>query len=128
MHDAYERRPYETEKCDAFFQHELRHFVLRKFRDQLLTDIWESIPFYGDKEIAGHDQLGDAISTYSSLYKRHPVCLLQRVQQRVLYDEPKCEEICQNVTDIKIIQTYFQNNYKVNLKFSCAPSQIILNT
>lgn len=122
MHDAYDRQPYEVEPCENFFQHELRHFVLRKFRDQLLTDTWESIPFYGDKEIAEHDQLGDTISTYSSLYKRHPVCLLQRVQQRVLYDEPAdVRKHYQNVTDTKIIQTYFQNNFKVNFKkfFMC---------
>lgn len=124
MYDTYaERHVCETQSCEAFFNQELRHFVLRKFRDQLLTDTWESLPFYGDTEIAGHEQLGDKMSTYSVLYKRQPVCLLQRVQQVVLYDEP--EEVRkrhQNVTDIKIIQTYFQNNFKVDFKkfFMCS--------
>ena len=119
MHSLYVRQPYDVPNCDKFFQHELRHFVLRKFRDQLLKDTWETIPFYGDKEIAGHDTLGDSLSTYSALYKRHPVCLLQRVQKRILYDEPSdIRKHYKNVTDIKIIQTYFQNNHKVDfIKF-----------
>lgn len=124
MHDEYKvKEDYQTDDCEAFFKHELRHFVLRKFRDQLLKDTWEFVPFYGDKEIAGHDQLGDSISTYSALYKRHPVCLLQRVQQNVLYDDPEdVRKRYQNATDIKIIQTYFQNNFKVDFKkfFMCS--------
>lgn len=116
MFDMYTR----TEKkisCNNFFQHELRHFVLRKFRDELLTDVWESVPFYGDKEISGHDSLGENISTYSAVYKRHPVCLLQRIQQRVLYEEPKdVRKHYKDSVDLKIIQTYFQNNHKVDFK------------
>ena len=118
MYDRYDRQEM-TVPCGTFFKDELRHFILRKFRDQLLTDVWESIPFWGDKEIAGHDQLGDRISTYSALYKRHPVCILQRVQRCVLYEEP--EEVrakFQDAVDMKMIQTYFQNNYKVDfMKF-----------
>lgn len=114
MHDMYERKDLSA-PCGSFFRDELRHFILRKFRDQLLTDVWETIPFWGDREIAGHDTLGDSISTYSALYKRHPVCLLQRVQRRVLYDEPEdVREHHQDAVDMKIIQTYFQNNYKID--------------
>lgn len=116
MYDRYERKDM-TIPCGSFFKDELRHFILRKFRDQLLTDVWETIPFWGDKEIAEHDQLGDRISTYSALYKRHPVCLLQRVQRCVLYDEPEdVRMLHQDAVDMKIIQTYFQNNYKVDFK------------
>jgi len=118
MYDSYERQEM-TVHCGTFFKDELRHFILRKFRDQLLTDVWETVPFWGDKEIAGHDQLGDTISTYSALYKRHPVCLLQRVQRSVLYEEPEqVRANFQDAVDLKIIQTYFQNNYKVDfMKF-----------
>jgi len=118
MYDAYERRDMSV-PCGSFFREELRHFILRKFRDQLLTNVWETIPFWGDKEIAGHDQLGDTMSTYSALYKRHPICLLQRVQRCVLYEEPEqVRAKFQDAVDLKIIQTYFQNNYKVDfIKF-----------
>lgn len=118
MYDRYERKDMSI-PYGSFFKDELRHFILRKFRDQLLTDVWETIPFWGDKEIAGHDQLGDKISTYSALYKRQPVCLLQRIQKCVLYDEPEDVRMYhQDAVDMKIIQTYFQNNYKVDfMKF-----------
>lgn len=115
MRDNFQPVSYEVPDCTFFFKNELRHFVLRKFRDQLLKDVWNTVPFYGDLEIAGHDQLGDYISTYSAVYKRHPVCLLQRIQQRVLYDEPvDVRKYHQDATDIKIIQTYFQNNFKID--------------
>lgn len=118
MYDRYERQN-KSVHCGTFFRDELRHFILRKFRDQLLTDVWESVPFWGDKEIAGHDQLGDRISTYSAIYKRHPVCLLQRIQKCVLYDEPDDVRLYhQDAVDMKIVQTYFQNNYKIDfMKF-----------
>jgi hypothetical protein len=114
LYDLYERNPCE-EQCENFFVSELRHFILRKFRDELLTDTWETLPLWGDQEIAGHDQLGDSMSSYSALYKRQPVCLLQMVQKCVLYDDPKdVRKQFPNSTDMKIIQTYFQNNYKVD--------------
>lgn len=122
MFDLYKRKDIEK-KANDFFQHELRHFILRKFRDELLTDVWNTVPFYGDREIAGHDSLGENISTYSAIYKRHPVCLLQRVQQRVLYEDPKeVRRQHKNAVDLKIIQTYFQNNHKINFKkfFFCS--------
>jgi len=118
MYDRYERQD-KAVHCGTFFRDELRHFILRKFRDQLLTDVWETVPFWGDREISGHDQLGDRISTYSALYKRHPVCLLQRIQRCVLYDEPENVRLYhQDAVDMKIIQSFFQNNYKIDfLKF-----------
>lgn len=122
MFDMYTRKEKKI-GSNNFFQHELRHFVLRKFRDELLTDVWETVPFYGDKEISGHDSLGENISTYSAIYKRHPVCLLQRIQQRVLYEEPKdVRKHYKDAVDLKIIQTYFQNNHKIDFKkfFFCS--------
>ena len=116
MHDLYKRQDMRK-PCNDFFQHELRHFILRKFRDELLTDVWNTVPFLGDKEIAGHDSLGESISTYSAVYKRHPVCILQRIQQRVLYEDPKVvRQHHQDAVDLKIIQTYFQNNHKIDFK------------
>lgn len=122
MYDQYDRKDM-SKKTNDFFQHELRHFILRKFRDELLTDVWNTVPFVGDKEIAGHDSLGESISTYSAVYKRHPVCVLQRIQQRVLYEEPKdVRRHHKNAVDLKIIQTYFQNNHKIDFKkfFFCS--------
>jgi len=57
------------------------------------------------------------MSTYSCIYKRHPVCILQKIQQQVLYDKP--EDVQNNhstATNLKIIQTYFQNNHKIDFK------------
>ena len=114
LYHKYERIE-KSVPCNPFFKHELRHFVLRKFRDQLLSSLWDHLSNYGDLEIASHDQLGERMSTYSVLYKRHPVCLLQRAQKSILYDEPAVvREKFQNVTDIKLIQMYFQNNFKVD--------------
>ncbi len=124
MYDAY---PREDMKKDAnlFFENELRHFILRKFRDELLTDVWNTVPFVGDREIAGHESLGERISTYSAVYKRHPVCILQRIQQRILYAEPSdVRKYHQDAVDLKIIQTYFQNTHKIDFKkfFFCSES------
>ena len=116
LYDLYNREEKAVE-CNAFFKHELRHFILRKFRDELLTDVWETVPFYGDREIAGHDSLGEGMSTYSCIYKRHPVCILQKIQQKVLYDKPEdVQKANSTAVNLKIIQTYFQNNYKIDFK------------
>lgn len=116
LYDLYDREDKVVES-NEFFKHELRHFVLRKFRDELLTDVWETVPFYGDKEIAGHDSLGEGMSTYSCIYKRHPVCILQKMQQRVLYENPEdVQRAHSSATNLKIIQTYFQNNHKIDFK------------
>lgn len=118
LYDLYDREEKAAE-CNPFFKQELRHFILRKFRDELLTDVWETVPFYGDVEIAGHESLGEGLSTYSSLYKRHPVCILQKIQQRVLYAEPEeVQKAHSTAVNLKIIQTYFANNHKIDfLKF-----------
>jgi len=118
LYDLYDREE-KTVECNPFFKHELRHFILRKFRDELLTDVWETVPFYGDKEIAGHDSLGEGLSTYSCIYKRHPVCILQKMQQQVLYAEPEeVQKAHSKAVNLKIIKTYFQNNHKIDfLKF-----------
>lgn len=118
LYDLYHREEKVVE-CNAFFKHELRHFILRKFRDELLTDVWNTVPFYGDVEIAGHDSLGEGLSTYSCIYKRHPVCILQKIQQRVLYAEPEeVQKAHSTAVNLKIIQTYFANNHKIDfLKF-----------
>lgn len=118
LHHKYVRKEMSV-KVNPFFDQELRHFVLRKFRDQLLTSLWDHITYYGDREIASHDQLGEKMSTYSVLYKRQPVCLLQRAQHCMLYDDPEVvRQKFPNVTDLKLIQMYFQNNFKVDfLKF-----------
>lgn len=118
LHHTYVRQDMSV-PSNPFFETELRHFVLRKFRDQLLDSLWDHVTNYGDHEIATHDQLGERMSTYSVLYKRHPVCLLQRAQHSILYDDPNVVRgKFQNVTDLKLIQMYFQNNFKVDfLKF-----------
>jgi hypothetical protein len=118
LYDLYDREE-KTVESNPFFKHELRHFILRKFRDELLTDVWNTIPFYGDVEIAGHESLGEGLSTYSCIYKRHPVCILQKIQQRVLYDKPEdVQKVHSTAVNLKIIQTYFANNHKIDfLKF-----------
>jgi len=118
LYDLYDREE-KTVECNPFFKHELRHFILRKFRDELLTDVWNTVPFYGDVEIAGHESLGEGLSTYSCIYKRHPVCILQKIQQQVLYDKPEdVQKVHSTAVNLKIIQTYFANNHKIDfLKF-----------
>ena len=122
MHDAYSRQPIQTVQ-NNFFQEEMRHFAINKFRDDLTKDVWEHIPYYGDREIGGHEQLGENPSTYSVLYKRRPVCILQNIQRSILYDEPNVvRDAFPNITRLKLIQMFFQNNYKVDFKkfFFCS--------
>ena len=120
MHAAYQRHEMRVE-CNPFFEHELRHFVLRKFRDQLLDALWHHV----SNPETWRSRRTTSWGTRSRSTRRStktPVCLLQRAQKSVLYDDPKeVRRKFQNVTDIKIVQTYFQNNFKMDFKkyFMC---------
>lgn len=100
---------------DRFIDGERRHLKIARFREGLTTLVWDRILFYGDREIAGHDQLGDTISAYSCLYKRRPICLMQKYQQILSYGS--YDEICRHFPDVLwlyMIRAHFINNYQID--------------
>ena len=111
--------PATSHFFDRFMHQQKRHLKIRKFRDKLSTAVWQSLLLYGDSEIATHDQLGDNLSAYSCLYKRHPICLMQQYQRLLAYGT--YEEICEQFADtlwLQMIQAHFVNNYQLDfLKF-----------
>lgn len=102
-----------------FINKEKRHLKISKFREELSAAVWKRILYWGDKEIATHDQLGDYLSGYSCLYKRRPICLMQKYQRILSYGTYK--EICAHFSDIlwlQLIRSHFINNYQMDfIKF-----------
>jgi hypothetical protein len=107
----------------AYFHHfinkEKRHLKITKFREELSNAVWQRVMYCGDREIATHDQLGDYLSAYSCLYKRRPICLMQKYQRMLSYGT--YDEICVQFSDIlwlQLIRSHFINNYQMDfLKF-----------
>ena len=100
---------------DAFIQKEKRHLKITKFREELSKAVWQRELNHGDLEIATHDQLGDHLSAYSCLYKRRPICLMQKYQNIISYGT--YEEICAHFSDVlwlRLIRTHFINNYQTD--------------
>lgn len=102
-----------------FIEREKRHLKISKFREELSHAVWKRELYYGDVEIATHDQLGDYLSAYSCLYKRRPIYLMQKYQQMLSYGT--YEEICVQFSDIlwlQLIRSHFINNYQLDfIKF-----------
>ena len=71
----------------TFIVNEKRHFVTRRFRDGILTTLFDKIILYGDKEIASHNQLGEDVSSMTCLYQRAPAGQLNKLQKLITYDE-----------------------------------------
>jgi len=102
-------------RFDRFIDGERRHLKIARFREGLTTLVWDRILFYGDREIAVHSQLGDTISAYSCLYKRRPICLMQKYQRVLSYGS--YDEICQQFADVLwlyMIRAHFINNYQID--------------
>lgn len=98
-----------------FIAKEKRHLKIQRFRDALAKEVWERTLFYGDREIAIHDQLGDTVSAYTCLYKRHPICLMQTLQKKIAYGT--YDDICACCSDIlwlQMIRVHFVNNYRMD--------------
>ncbi len=77
----------ETCNWDKFIVREKRHFITRRFRDNILTVLFDKIILYGDKEIASHNQLGEDVSSMTCLYQRAPAGQLNKLQKMITYDE-----------------------------------------
>lgn len=104
---------------NRFIGKQKRHLKISKFRDKLTKLAWRHELCYGDLEIATHDQLGDILSPYSCLYKRRPICLMQRYQHVLMYGT--YDELCvrfKNVLWILLVHVYFVNNLQIDfMKF-----------
>jgi hypothetical protein len=112
----FERAPQDPEPhfWDDWIARGARHLVVRKFRTELATMVWDNLLLYGDTEIASHTQIGERMSAYATLYKRHPVCLMQAYQQIVSYGDLDALKRFQDIVHMKMIGTYFQNNYQID--------------
>ena len=100
---------------DQFIRNEKRHLKIAKFREGLTKLVWDRELFYGDREIATHGQLGNSLSSYSCLYKRRPICLMQKYQHLLSYGT--YEEMCERFGDIVwlyMIRAHFINNYQID--------------
>jgi len=102
----------------SFIRSERRHFVTRRFRDSILTFMWDKIILYGDKEVASHSQLGEDVSAMTCLYQRFPAGFLNKLQKLVTYEE--YEDIIKfeptkDWVHLCMINQHFVNTY--NVKF-----------
>ena len=77
----------ESSNWDTFILGERRHFITRRFRDGILTCLFDKIILYGDKEVASHNQLGEDVSSMTCLYQMAPAGLLNKLQKMITYDE-----------------------------------------
>ena len=64
---------------------EKQYLVSSKFRETLLTFIWQHITCAGDMEIETADDLEEQISLYACLNKRLPASLINRYQKIITY-------------------------------------------
>ena len=71
--------------------------------------VWNDLLFYGEREIASHKQIGEGMSAYAALYKRHPVCLLQSYQQIISYGDLDALAPFRDMLWLHIIRTFFLN-------------------
>lgn len=103
-------------KWKTFIVAEKRHFVTRRFRDNLMTFLFEKIILYGDKEMTA--PLGEEVSAMTSLYQRAPAGYLNKLNKMVTYDE--YEDIIKHTptkdwVHLIMINQHFMNTY--NVKF-----------
>lgn len=102
----------------TFIVNEKRHFITRRFRDNILTVLFDKIILYGDKEIASHNQLGEDVSSMTCLYQRAPAGQLNKLQKMITYDEYediiKYEPI-KDWVHLIMLNQHFVSNF--NIKF-----------
>jgi len=109
--------PMET-NWDKFITGEKKHFVTRRFRDQITKYMWDRIILIGDKEICSHEQLGGSqVSAMTCVFGRFPAGIPSLFQKTLTYAEP--EEVLENrsLRDfcyINMIQQHFMAVYNVN--------------
>ncbi len=77
----------ESTNWDTFILNERRHFITRRFRDSILTFLFDKTILYGDKEVASHNQLGEDVSAMTCLYQMAPAGQLNKLQKMITYDE-----------------------------------------
>ena len=77
----------ESTNWSSFILNERRHFITRRFRDGILTFLFDKIILYGDKEVAAHNQLGEDVSSMTCLYQMAPAGQLNKLQKMITYDE-----------------------------------------
>ena len=107
-------QPVESSFWDAWIARGKRHLVVRKFRSELATMVWDDCLFYGEREIASQHQIGEDMSSYATLYKRHPVCIMQSLQNIISYGDMEALAPIKRILTMKMIRAYFQNNYQLD--------------
>lgn len=105
----------------SFIVGEKRHWITRRFRDSILTFLWDKILLYGQKEVASHNQLGEDVSSMTCLYQQSPAGYLNKLQKLITYEEYeeviKYEPI-EPFVHLMMINSHFSSNYNVKfLKF-----------
>lgn len=106
--------PPQPHFWDAWIARGARHLVVRKFRSSLAKAVWNDLLFYGEREIASHKQIGEGMSAYAALYKRHPVCLLQSFQQIISYGDLDALAPFRDMLWMHMIRTFFLNTYQTD--------------
>lgn len=107
-----------TTNWEKFINVEKKHFVTRRFRDQITKYIWDKIILIGDREICSHEQLGGTqASAMTCVFARFPAGIPSLFQKTLTYAEP--EEILENRTlkeycHINMVQQHFMSVFNVN--------------
>lgn len=102
---------------ESWIKGEQKHFIARRFRDQITSWMWDKMLLFGDKEIGSHDQLGDDISAFTCMYARFPAGLISLWQKILTYEEPdqilQCNAV-KHFVILHMINAHFTSVYNVS--------------
>ena len=99
---------------DHFIDTEKRHLVSRKFRENVLSWMWDHVVLIGDRDIASHDQLGENVSSFTCLFKRHPAGQLTSWQRQMTYNTyDEIDDRLKEFLHLHFVDQYFQSVYNV---------------
>ena len=82
------RSPTRVDRSHLLFkwvEREKQYLVSSKFRETMLTFIWQHVTCAGDVEIETADDLEEQMSLYACLNKRLPASLINRYQKIITY-------------------------------------------
>lgn len=103
-----------SNNIDHFMHLEKRHLVSRKFRENVVSWMWDRIILIGDKDIASHDQLGENVSSFTCLFKRHPAGQLTAWQRQLTYNTyEEIDDCLKEFIHLHFIDQHFQSVYNV---------------
>ena len=103
-----------SNNMDHFLHLEKRHLVSRKFREGVCSWMWDRIILIGEKAIASHDQLGENVSSFTCLFKRHPAGQLTAWQRQLTYNTyDKIDDRLKEYIHLHLIDQHFQSIYNI---------------